>query len=261
VPADMDTGDALGDLNFYLGEFLLPLECRDPDHGSEFDCNNPERVEPDLVVTKVEMVVDRRYTNYSACNLCENGTDPWILSNHSACEIGSYICDCVDFAHEGKICDPMQVGQQNQGGPRGPWNMCGPEDPDYKCWSGNSMAKTGGLWFSHPSAGLCHSYSQPGSCSWRVLSTSTVQEQCLKDTLMTTVEAAGPECFQACGPRNATSDCWIGCFFDALLGPEARHSNNFSGMPLDDVVSGWTSAFLDEAKGGCPKLQAETVVV
>ena len=27
IPRNMDTGDALGDLYFYLGEFLLPIEC------------------------------------------------------------------------------------------------------------------------------------------------------------------------------------------------------------------------------------------
>lgn len=88
-----------------------------------------------------------------------------------------------------------------------------------------------------------------------------MKEQCLKANLMSTVEAAGPDCFANCGPRNATSDCWIGCFFDTLLGTEARHSNNYSGMPLQDVVDGWTKAFLDEEEGGCPKLVDSSIAV
>jgi len=257
VPTNMDTGDVLGDLNFYLGQFLLPLECRDPAHVTGFDCNNPERVDPDLVVTKVVMEVDSRFTNYSACNLCENGTDPLFpfLTNRSDCEIGTYVCDCADWTGQGLVCDSLSVGIQNhQSQTRGFWNSCRSTDPAYKCWEGNSQAKAGGLWYSHPAEGQCRSYSTRGSCTWRVLSTSTVTEDCLKDNLMSAVEDAGPDCFAACGQRNATSDCWIGCFFDTLLGTEARHSNNFSGMPIEDVAEGWTKSFRDEAQGGCPKL-------
>jgi len=44
VPKNMDTGDARGDLYFYLGEFLLPIECANASASrmKEFDCNNPE---------------------------------------------------------------------------------------------------------------------------------------------------------------------------------------------------------------------------
>ena len=52
VPIDMDTGDSAGDLFFYLTEFLLPEECStsDPHGRAQFDCDNPERVDPNLVV-------------------------------------------------------------------------------------------------------------------------------------------------------------------------------------------------------------------
>merc|ERR1711907_498777 len=58
-PVNMDTGDARGDLYFYLGQFLLPLECKNVSKQSRahFDCDNPERVDPNLVVTRVEMEV------------------------------------------------------------------------------------------------------------------------------------------------------------------------------------------------------------
>merc|ERR1712013_428773 len=57
LPVNMDTGDAPGDLYFYLGEFLLPLECQNVSKESRahFDCDNPERVDPNLVVTKVDL--------------------------------------------------------------------------------------------------------------------------------------------------------------------------------------------------------------
>ena len=111
LPVNMDTGDARGDLYFYLGEFLLPLECANATAHTraQFDCDNPERVDKNLVVTKVTPIahhalspfdtchdtaqvnlqVDSRLTSYSACNLC-NGkviarayTHPPILKNAS----------------------------------------------------------------------------------------------------------------------------------------------------------------------------------
>merc|ERR1719321_1296303 len=67
VPINMDTGDARGDLFFYLGQFLLPMECANAskEGRAHFDCDNPERVDPNLVVTKVEMQIDSRTTLYS----------------------------------------------------------------------------------------------------------------------------------------------------------------------------------------------------
>lgn len=110
VPLNMDTGDVRGDLYFYLGQFLLPLECTDqsPEGRSHFDCDNPERVDPDLVVTKVDLQVDSRTTTYSACNLC-NGTDPF---THKPCEVGTYVCDCNNYGQSGK-CDPLKLGISN----------------------------------------------------------------------------------------------------------------------------------------------------
>jgi len=106
-PVNMDTGDARGDLYFYLGQFLLPLECKDasPEGRAHFDCDNPERVDPNLVVTKVDLEVDVRTTSYSACNLC-NGTDPF---SHKPCKVGTYVCDC--FSRGG--CDDTKLGKEN----------------------------------------------------------------------------------------------------------------------------------------------------
>merc|ERR1712216_203406 len=98
-----------------------------------------------------------------------------------------------------------------------------------------------------------------GSCGWRVLSTTTVRETCLKDKLMSGVERQGPACFQACGPRNITSSCWISCFFDTVLGPDARHhsSHPSGGIPLSEIDHYWNEAFLPVSQGGCARVNFE----
>merc|ERR1711920_16278 len=99
--------------------------------------------------------------------------------------------------------------------------------------------------------------SAPGTCGWKVRSLKTVKERCLKDLLSTTVGSHGEGCFRTCGPRNITSPCWISCFFDTLLGTDARHSSYkpLGGMPVADIERGWTDAFLPKEKGGCDEVQ------
>merc|ERR1719321_272288 len=112
IPINMDTGDARGDLYFYLGQFLLPLECanQSKEGRAHFDCDNPERTSKDLVVTKVEMEIDSRPTTYSACNLC-NGTDPL---TRKPCKVGTYVCDCfADWHNSSQKCDAKRVGSES----------------------------------------------------------------------------------------------------------------------------------------------------
>jgi hypothetical protein len=304
LPVNMDTGDARGDLYFYLGQFLLPLECANAskEGRSHFDCDNPERVDPNLVVTKVDMEIDSRMTIYSACNLC-NGTDPF---THKPCETGSYTCDCFNYHKSGK-CEPTRVGAESIKDSFFPhhtppqcasalhtscgdvktdskkcgaclymhyqtfkkanctqedyydfcpsqYAKCNATSPAWMCWTENIPRKTEGEWYSTLKDGLCNATSPAGSCGWKVLGTRTVKDKCLKEKIMSRVEANATECFGACGPRNTNSSCWIGCFFDTLLGPQARHSNSvpLSGIPISEIEEAWTDAFLPEEQGGCP---------
>mmetsp|Transcript_71252 Transcript_71252/g.185398 ORF Transcript_71252/g.185398 Transcript_71252/m.185398 type:complete len:365 (+) Transcript_71252:68-1162(+) len=304
-PINMDTGDAEGDLYFYLDEFLLPLECvnaASKDNFSGGDCKNPERVDPDLVVSKVDLEVDSRFTAYSACNLC-NGTDPF---SRQPCVIGTYTCDC-----EGLWCNKGHVGKSNisqkfapvattpkcgdsmnrtcgsarqhvkdcgvcmarnaiellgkdtcsaadlfryctSGGHGHFGHQCSATSHDWECWRSNLPRKTGGFWYSTLKEGQCQENSATGSCGWKIRSMTSVRNDCLQEKLMTAVEGAGLDCFGACGPRNATSPCWIGCFFDTALGPKARNSTVVGGLPTEMLVSAFTSSFDSEAQGGCP---------
>lgn len=315
VPVNMDTGDAQGDLYFYLGQFLLPLECANVSnsshHSSGFDCHNPERRDKSLVVTEVDLTIKAdAYTTYSACNLC-NGTDPF---THEPCTLGTYVCDC--FHHGGNssggniTCDNTKIGYENvteqfthqtspkceaalkelcpvapgsrdEDGcnsctrkhefelyykygcskydfyyycPSNEPDTCEPWNADWNCWRENIVRKTGGLWYSTMAEGQCTGKND-GNCSWTVENTKTVNETCMHESIVDIVEDYSPDCFQDCTqPRNESSACWIGCFFDAILGPQARNSSTVAlgGMPLSKLEEGWTRAF----NGRCPLITA-----
>eukprot|EP00929_Paragymnodinium_shiwhaense_P112458 TRINITY_DN80714_c0_g1_i1.p1 TRINITY_DN80714_c0_g1~~TRINITY_DN80714_c0_g1_i1.p1 ORF type:complete len:384 (+),score=62.56 TRINITY_DN80714_c0_g1_i1:28-1152(+) len=308
LPVNMDTGDAEGDLYFYLGEFLLPLECANISQAgrAHFDCDNPERRDPDRVVTRVDLEIDARTTGYSACNLC-NGTDPF---SGKSCKKGTYTCDCFD--HTPGVCTAWQVGVENVTDAFAPvvttgschkaltkacvdvkfdeekcydclttnkealkaagcqskdefqfcpnwFARCNETADEWTCWGENIVRKTGGFWYSTRKEGQCADGQQWGdNCTWRVQSMKTINNTCMHNKLVETVEGYDKSgCFPACGtPRNTSSECWIGCFFDAVLGKEARHTNQkpLGGMPLEVLRNGWTDAFLPPAQGGCPTI-------
>jgi len=309
LPVNMDTGDVFGDLYFYLGQYLLPLECANVSQKtrSHFDCDNPERVDPNLVVTRVDLEVDTRFwTQYSACNLC-NGSDPF---THKPCKKGTYICDhghhggsqplipkgvgfknitedetpsipstqclratqetCGAYVNNSDACEYCVYNHEDhldKACPNAdPYEFC-PDPfsscngfhsgPEWACWLSNIPRKTGGVWYSTLAEGLCNETSAPGSCGWKALSVKTVKAECLSNVLVSTVEShdkAG--CFKGCGPRNQTSSCWISCFFDTLLGKDARHTTSLpmGGISKADLEKGWTNAFLPKAEGGCDEV-------
>jgi len=49
-----------------------------------------------------------------------------------------------------------------------------------------------------------------------------------------------------------------------MLGPDAKHSakeGDVTGMPLDQIATGWKNAFLDDSEGGCPKIDTPVRVI
>jgi len=140
------------------------------------------------------------------------------------------------------------------------WEACNGfhSGPPWACWLSNIPRKTGGWWFSTLKQGHCHKKSAPDSCSWKSLARKTIKERCLSNVLVSTVEAHDKSgCFQKCGPRNETSSCWISCFFDTLLGKNARYSvkKPLGGMPAAEIAKGWTNAFLPQEEGGCEEVE------
>jgi len=244
--ADTDSGDELGDLNFFLPQFFMPLACKHPIMPRTiFDCKNAERTDPNLLVTKYDMVVDNDYTGYSECNFCSTGRDPLTFR---PCKKGTYVCDCPG-------CDRSKVGRKIGNG----LYYCFPipiVSNKWDCWGTVIDRLVRGYWYSTPSKGQ-HK-------SWKTVSTVSVKSDCVKDAISTVVEKAGPQCFNKCGnKRDYQSECWITCFFDTLLGPESSKAlgKRGGGMDMDVIVNAWKNTFLPESQGGCPKVQHGVVLV
>ncbi|CAK9035040.1 unnamed protein product [Durusdinium trenchii] len=119
--------------------------------------------------------------------------------------------------------------------------LCASDSKNFDCWHMNIARKTQGLWFSTFREGYCDDTEKP--CSWKVLASRTIQEDCIKTRLVETVEDEGSRCFEQCGTRNQSSPCWVGCFFTTVLGPEAHNSTRVTGMPLEKLTDAWTGSF------------------
>ncbi|KAJ8599460.1 hypothetical protein CTAYLR_008052 [Chrysophaeum taylorii] len=257
VPVNMDSSNLAGDVFFDLRSIVLPVEC-----GTQYawtgDCDNAELTASDAVISKLVLEVDTRYGEYARCNYCDNGTDPF---SGLACQAGEYFCTCGDYMQSYQ-CTETEVGKENISIAFAnftcTWDtyVVAP----WRCWSTNVAQKTGGLWYSTLSTGEC-----PGpNCTWRLVSVDkVVSKNCSNDVIFDAVESADQvACFDACGyPRNTSSACWIGCFYQTVLGPEGMLPTPYpgfkhSGMSLDDLVDAWTRPFNfdDPAMGGCPPI-------
>jgi len=67
---NMNTADILGDMYFDLRGVSEPLECAVPNPRTSHDCDNPEVIDPNLVIAEVVLEVDTRYGGYGATQCC-----------------------------------------------------------------------------------------------------------------------------------------------------------------------------------------------
>lgn len=245
IPKNMDTSSLNGDIFFDLRSITLPVECGSP-YARAVDCENTEIASTDDVISKLVLEVDSRFGEYGKCNLCTNGTD---VRSGLACEPGAYFCVCgpMDAPYE---CTDMAVGRENISESFDMY-LCSWDQffvEPWSCWSLNVWKKTGGIWYSTFASGMC-----PGdNCTWRVVDVEkVVTKNCSDDRIFSSVEAVGVDCFGGCGPRNTSSPCWIGCFYQTVLGPNAMLPTGQldgyidEGMPLADLADAWTAALDD----------------
>jgi hypothetical protein len=256
-PINMDTGNALGDMFFDLRSIALPLECKDDP--SQNDCKNSEVVSPNLVITKIIVEVDQRFTGYAKCNICVNGTDS---HGHNNCTDGDYICACGD---PGKLvpCGPG-VGMENIS-ERFTDYGCNSSSREWQCWKGAVAQKTGGLWFSTLDVGHC---GNPNSkaCMWRLVNVEKrIAKSCSDNSIYSAAEdydhEQGTGCFAKCpqhsSGRNTSDTCWVKCFYETTLGPDAGSPGGaVAGMPIQRLLDAWNTPFdSEDAKiGGCPHI-------
>lgn len=268
-PINMDTGDAAGDMFFdFHNGYIYPLQCP---HGaaSGGSCSNPEVVAPNLMVNKVILEVDRRYSDYARCNVGINGSASGV-----PCEDDTYCCACNaqgGSGHGAVVPCNATLGAENilesHGG-----RSCGSGSQPYECFKDNAAKKftedVPGYWYSS----LRESYCGEGAdyyssdCTWRVVSVpKVVTKECHADTFLGVVEQENQGCFSACGAaRNTSSVCWTQCFYETVLGPNSGKAGGaVAGMDLQKLLSGWTAPFdsEDAAVGGCPNVGKVTIVV
>lgn len=257
IPVNMDTGDATGDLFFDLFEVVIsPLAC---EHGptSGHSCTNPEAVGKDLMVNKLKLEVNSMYSEYAKCNIGINGTD----GRGHKCETGTYCCFCGDYSVE--PCQPT-LGREDLythfgNGSSHHHSFCNDESKS-GCYLSNVMKKLSpkhpGFWYSSLAEGYCAS-PDAKECAWRVVAVEKiVTRKCHSKVFGEVVQAtAPPACLDACGDQktNTSSPCWVNCFYEAALGPDAgKPGGAVTGMPIADLIAAWEKPFLPVAKGGCP---------
>lgn len=185
IPLNMDTGDALGDMFFDMFEVIIqPLICQNGSNHSfgPNPCTNQEAAGKDLMVNKLTLEVDSRFSGYAMCNVGLNGTDPF---NHT-CPTDTYCCFC-NVNREVVPCNAT-LGFENiynsfsqYGGGCKPsrWQ---PHPTSADCYSGNIITKLSdqqpGFWYSSLASSYCgdgpsSEYISSG-CTWRVVSVDKI---------------------------------------------------------------------------------------
>lgn len=134
----------------------------------------------------------------------------------------------------------------------------------WDCWKDNIVAKTGGFWYSSTGTGYCADGQTKtaggGPCMWRVDKVvKKIAKNCSDDKLYTLVEKEGSRCFEHCNlkARNVTDPCWIHCFYDTVLGPDAGAPGGaLAGMPMEQILGVWDQTFGsdDSLPGACPAI-------
>jgi len=201
--AEMDTGDALGDFFFAGRSVCSPIECAEDPH--QHDCTNPEVTSGDLTVTKV--IVDlgdpADWGVYARCNIGPPYAPP-----------GEYKCTCGGYpGHGGQPCTG-QVGNEQVAVHFGAEGVR-PGSPNFDYWRHNLAIKTNGQWYSTPAAGE--------GKYWKLIKTvKQVNKTCADDVIFGGIASKNPGCFSGCPqPTNRTSNCFIGCYYDTVIGPQS----------------------------------------
>ena len=126
----------------------------------------------------------------------------------------------------------------------------------WSCWAAAVLHKTGetgddSIWYS--------TFAASEGSSWRVVKVEkVVAKACSDASIYGAVEAQDTvKCFDACGARNTSSPCWIGCFYRTILGAEGMlptGAGRPGGMTYDALAQAWEAPFVSEdpAQGGCP---------
>jgi len=242
--------------------FTTTLACNSV-NGSRIpdECENQEIFAKDLVVNKLQLEVDSRFSSYAMCNLGQNGTDGF----HHACADDEYCCFCENAYLQEVPCSP-KVGAESIldhfGGNIG--KHCTSGAQDWECWKEKVVMKMTpedpGYWYSTLKTGYCGSGRNSTDCAWRVLSVDKiVNRSCHATAFGTAIQAHGDSsCFTKCARMytdcgaHAPCPCWARCFYQTILGPNSgQPGGNVSGLSLDAIITAWLEPFETDV---CPGL-------
>eukprot|EP00036_Acanthoecidae_sp_10tr_P007588 CAMPEP_0182924446 /NCGR_PEP_ID=MMETSP0105_2-20130417/6048_1 /TAXON_ID=81532 ORGANISM="Acanthoeca-like sp., Strain 10tr" /NCGR_SAMPLE_ID=MMETSP0105_2 /ASSEMBLY_ACC=CAM_ASM_000205 /LENGTH=288 /DNA_ID=CAMNT_0025062221 /DNA_START=39 /DNA_END=904 /DNA_ORIENTATION=- len=139
--ANMNTADALGDIEFTVRAKIIPLECADPTRASHapWDCENPEQDAHDLAITKLIIQVNSdAVKTYCPCNV-HAGIYSCVSHNSSNTCGGVGAISVYDFL--GHVYDPSRFG---------------PTTPHYEWYALNTLRRFGsGMWYSTLGSAQC----------------------------------------------------------------------------------------------------------
>ena len=214
-------------------------------------------------------------------NAKDNVCAPFSCENITATSGGKAMCDaewecmwldgqCSDYDCS-KLPTPKECFNQSGSYPTG--HFCKVQ-ANGKCgggWSRNDKTMDwrdtvfdmmNGYWYSTNAAGHCDEDSHSGDaepCTWHIAKVEkVVNKSCVNDKIFSTILTKNSSCFDALPNgegHNVSSDGYINCFFDSLLG------NASAGRPglapteqsiSDEVAQLFEKGFLPEADGGCP---------
>jgi len=255
-PINMDTGDEAGDMFFdFHNVLIMPLQCPNG-AASGHGCANPEALAPDLMVNKVILEVDSRYSGYARCNIGINGSASGV-----PCADDTYCCACQGEGRKVVPCNTT-LGLENIHATHS--LECSSHSDPWECYRSNAGKKftteSPGVWYSSLMDGYCGDTTNyyADNCTWRVVSVpKIITKKCHNEIFLGAVEAGGQDCFSACGEdvKNNSSPCWADCFYKTVLGPNSGKAGGaIAGMSLDSLLAAWKAPFEsdDPSKGGCP---------
>jgi len=179
-------------------------------------------------VMKLVQGFDFESTAARACDACSKSSscEAWVMQNNTAAELLSG----VPVGKPGTCVGGLKHHMR------------------YRSWGG--AGQVGGLWYSTPSSAECPVGTPVGTngCSWRVLSSRYKNASCIDRLVDRAVETQGASCFKTCvQPLNRTSDCYLDCYKNTLLGDAAY---NITAMKDEDVYGPWVAGFAQDEE--CP---------
>lgn len=270
-----NTGDAAGDLFFFLTDrFVAPFACN-VTHGRWWACHEQGTLAHDSVYTQTVLEVEGDWPNRTSAGSCrpDPGHRCYSPCNPSDANGSTFRCGCdvgpatspqpSSPSHHHRYsavpCDVVgraDIAKRYEGCADG---CTAPNDQ----WKSDLSKQLGGEWYSTTAQGDCKN-PQRERCAWRVKTViKTVNASCVNGNFLRAMAEKARTCLANCSAadrEDATSGCFVTCIFQQMLGksPSFPHLAH-SGMSRSEMVAPWLASFESEdpTKGGCPALKID----